>query len=249
MSRPALFIVIASAGIFLSLNPVNATTFNVDGYQIDRDVMSVKAQRDYRVVKQQKDYTCAASTLATILNYQYGHDYTEQNILNGLLVSVSAERVNQVKKTGFSLLEMKRVVKALGYKAKGYAGVSLEALAKIDYPSIVPVNMNDSPHFVVVKKITDHRVFISDPIWGNRSLLAYEFDKIWNSKTVFFIFPQQGGLAKNQFEAVTKRVSPYISQADIAGRAIQDTWYKHDIDRFVVDVQRSSALEDLIFPF
>lgn len=227
--------------IFISvLNSGIANTFDlIDEYEIDKSVKSVKEMRNYQLVRQKKDYTCAAATLATLFNQQYGKKYSERSMIRGLLVSVKPQRRAIVKKTGFSLLEMKKVVKALGYRSAGYKLDTVEELEKANFPSIVPVVINNKPHFVVVKYIKNGHVLLSDPAWGNRSMTNYQFAKIWKKRIAFFILPKNKKLGdKNLVNLFTKK-DMFPDNNAYTDQLAPDVWFQQSIDGFISDTQLS----------
>lgn len=222
-----------------------AATFDVmDEYTLETGVKSLKAIRNHQVVRQQKDYTCAAATLATLFKYQYGKKYSERSMISGLIASVRPHRRAIVKKTGFSLLEMKRVVKALGFRAAGYKLDTVDELAKARFPGIVHVVINNRPHFVVVKYIKGQRVFLADPAWGNRSMTHNQFAQIWKKRTVFFILPKNRKLGDrrlvNRFtkNAVFPENSTYLDQLN------PDVWFQQNIDGFVSNTEPPTFIVD-----
>ena len=58
-----------------------------------------------------------------------------------ILKDVDPHRVRA--RGGFSLLDLKRFVRALGYEGKGYGGLTLQDLVKIKMPAIIPVRFRD----------------------------------------------------------------------------------------------------------
>jgi predicted double-glycine peptidase len=134
-------------------------------------VTSWKSLKFQGIVKQQKDYSCGAASLATLVNRQYGMNYTEENIL---------DKLGDKKEYSFS--DLKRIAKQLGFRAIGLAG-NKEALQKLNIPVIVHIKLDrlpDSPgHFSVLKGISSNSVALADPSWGNQNLLLDRFLKMW----------------------------------------------------------------------
>src|SRR5204863_8255960 len=91
---------------------------------------------------------------------------------------------------GFSLLDLKRYASARGFQADGYTGVSLADLVKLG-PSIVPLELDGYPHFVVFRARSGDRVLIADPAFGNRSVEVELFEKAWQK--IAFVVERRGG--------------------------------------------------------
>ena len=144
-------------------------------------------QQQYRhVVPQQYDYSCGAAALTTILRYYVGQDLGERQVMEGLLEYGESERI--VERRAFSMLDMKRLVTALGFPSGGFRA-EMEDLAELDHPAIVPIFHAGFEHFVVVRDIRDGRVFIADPAVGNISFTLHEFEEKWTDNVLFIVFP------------------------------------------------------------
>lgn len=162
-------------------------------------VRSLTEQRYQNVVLQQWELSCAAAALATILRYQHGVPVTERSIALELidrkeyLANPDMVRLRQ----GFSLLDLKRHVDALGYE-----GIGLGQLAFADLleraPIIVPVNLQGYPHFVVFRGATSNRVLLADPSFGNVTMSIQKFVDGWieykEINRVGFIVTESGTL-------------------------------------------------------
>ena len=70
------------------------------------------------LIKQGYDFSCGSAALAILLNYYLGEKFTEKQVIQGLLHYGDVEQIQ--KRQAFSLLDMKRFVKVLGYQAEGY---------------------------------------------------------------------------------------------------------------------------------
>lgn len=134
--------------------------------------------RDIRfktVVRQQYDYSCGSASLATLLRYHYGRPVGEAEIFKAMWdVGDQAK----IQKVGFSLLDMKRYLESLGYKAEGYQ-ISLPELLASTEPMITIIDLGDYRHFVVVKGARDGQVLVGDPAQGLRTYSVKEFTAIW----------------------------------------------------------------------
>lgn len=160
------------------------------------DVAPVVEQQFQNISRQQFDYSCGSAALTTVLNYYLGRDFKEQQIMEGLLKYGEYDKI--VERRGFSLLDMKRLVTALGHPSGGYRG-TFEDLIKLDHPAIVPIHYAGFKHFVVVKKYHDGRVFVADPALGNISFPEERFKQIWDDRVLFIVFPN-GFKPQNKLE-------------------------------------------------
>lgn len=226
-------------GILLAINNATANDISpfsfMDDYQLNRTVKSVKALRNVQVVRQQYDFNCAAASLATLLNYQYGESFSELGITNALLTSVEPKKRAATRKTGFSLFEIEKVSHALGYKTAGYKFDTLDELKAFNFPSIVRVILNDTPHFVVLKKIKSGRVFLADPAWGNRSMTRYQFSKIWQRHFAFFVLPKDKKLGDKTLKNALTTQTPVVEQAMDVMPISPDVWLQQDFDKFIIN--------------
>ena len=126
---------------------------------------SLKEIRDRYVVKQQLDYSCGAAALATLLTYYFG-DPTAENDVMELLVTELTKDERQLKAwRGFSLLDLKHIAQAKGYRAAGFK-LTIEHLMQLAAPVIVFVQPLGYPHFAVLRGIDRGRVYLADPREG-----------------------------------------------------------------------------------
>lgn len=143
-------------------------------------VRSLVEKRHRNVVLQQWDLSCAAAALATILRYQYGVPVTERSVALGLIdreeyiANPGLVRLRQ----GFSLLDLKRFVDALGYEGIGLGQLAFPDLLE-RAPIIVPVNLQGYPHFVVFRGATSDTVLLADPAFGNVTMSIRKFTNGW----------------------------------------------------------------------
>lgn len=145
------------------------------------------AEQQYKnIVHQAYDYSCGSAALTTVLNGYLGRQFQERQIMDGLLKYGETDKI--VQRRGFSLLDMKRLVTALGHPSGGYKG-TFDDLKKLDHPAIVPIHYAGFKHFVVVKKYQDGRVFVADPALGNISFPEERFKAVWDNNVMFIIFP------------------------------------------------------------
>jgi uncharacterized protein len=143
-------------------------------------VRSMLEFRREAVVVQEYDLSCGAAALATILRYQHGDEVTERELVDDLIRrDVYIENPEVVKlRQGFSLLDLKRVAEARGYKGIGYGNLTLEDALELA-PVITPINPKGYNHFVVLVGRVGDRVQVADPAFGNATMTVERFEKYW----------------------------------------------------------------------
>ena len=146
-------------------------------------VESMQEARFRNLVRQETDYSCGAAALATILRYAYHLDVDEAVVIQGML-GIADE--NLVKQRGFSLLDIKHYVEALGMRGRGYR-VDEARLRSLRVPGLVLMDVRGFRHFVVLKQVHGDTVELADPMLGNRSISIAEFLQAWPSRAVFVV--------------------------------------------------------------
>ena len=148
------------------------------GSRITRNIKSKTEIKFDNIVKQKYDVSCGSAALATIFQYYYNDETTEQEIIN---IIKSLKNMSTLKNSsGFTLLDLKRAAKFLGYKAHGLKG-SVNEIRKLNLPMIVLLNSPKGPHFVVIKSVNESSVDIADPALGNLTLSIESFKSQWNN--------------------------------------------------------------------
>jgi hypothetical protein len=150
------------------------------------NVEPLSTQRFNNVVRQAFDYSCGSAALTTILDFYLGRNFQERQVMEGLLRFGETERI--VQRRGFSLLDMKRLVTALGHPSGGFKAEASD-LEELDHPAIAPIEYAGFKHFVVVRAVYDGRVFVADPALGNISFTMHRFLEIWDNNVLFIVFP------------------------------------------------------------
>ena len=139
-------------------------------------VESVEDRRFASVVRQRYDFSCGSAALATLLRYHYGKMGGEEQVFRGMWAE--GDRA-QIRRLGFSLLDMKRYLASIGHKADGFE-VTLDEVAQAGVPGIALINLDGYRHFVVVKGVSDQEVLVGDPALGLRPMRREAFTKAWN---------------------------------------------------------------------
>lgn len=147
------------------------------------------------VIRQAYDFSCGSAALATLLRYHYGERIDEADAFRGMWAAGDRE---QIRRVGFSLLDMKRYLQEKGLPANGFS-VSLDEVINGGTPGIALINVKGYKHFVVVKGATDQQVLVGDPSVGLKIMPAADFGKVWNG--VYFII--QPGTRKGRFNVAS----------------------------------------------
>ncbi|KRA83966.1 hypothetical protein ASD76_08160 [Altererythrobacter sp. Root672] len=159
-------------------NPVRPTgsTLSLASGDYALPTKSMVERRYLTVVRQQYDFSCGSAALATLLRYHYGDLQNEQTIFVGMWKE--GDRA-QIRRLGFSLLDMKRYLNARGIKADGYV-VTLADIERTGIPGIALIDMKGYKHFVVIKGVENGQVLIGDPSLGIRLIDEEQFAPMWN---------------------------------------------------------------------
>lgn len=128
------------------------------------------------VVRQQYDFSCGSAAVATLLRFHYKRDVTETQAFRLMYDTGDQEKIRTV---GFSMLDMKRYLESLGYRADGFR-MSLDRLAQMRVPAIALIDRDGYKHFVVVKGVRGDKVLIGDPSRGLEIHSRAAFEGWWN---------------------------------------------------------------------
>ena len=150
------------------------------------NVEPLVVQKFNNVVRQQYDYSCGSAALTTLLDFYLGRNFQERQVMEGLLRFGETERI--VQRRGFSLLDMKRLVTALGHPSGGFKAEA-DDLIDLDHPAIAPIEYAGFKHFVVIRTVYEGRVYVADPALGNLSFTLNRFLEIWDNNVLFIVFP------------------------------------------------------------
>ena len=137
-------------------------------------VQSWKALRDQGIVKQDVDYSCGAASIATLLNQQYGQNFSEAEVL------ALMEHLGQEEGMA-SFADMQAVAEYLGFHAQGYA-LSYEQLALLRAPVIVYLRYRRNDHFSVLRGIDGDTMLLADPSLGHVSMSRQQFMAAWQTR-------------------------------------------------------------------
>lgn len=155
------------------------------GGLVFKPVMSMRERRFANLVQQKTDFSCGAAAMATLLNEAYGRNFSEEDVIRGMLAGADPQ---QVQTMGFSMLDMKRYAQELGLRARGYR-LQPRQLVEVKVPSIVLMDIRGYRHFVVMQASGDGWVYIGDPVLGHKKMTLEEFAQGWNGIIFALIGP------------------------------------------------------------
>ena len=232
-----LAFVIAGFGLFHALSPADVHHFELPMSQVgggsapQAAVIEPLSELKFRNIERQSyDYSCGSAALVTLLNGYLGLDLTEQQAMEGMLRHGQRDRI--IARRGFSMLDMKRYVESLGVKAAGFRG-SVDDLADLAAPVIVPIDYGGFKHFVVFRGVRGNKVFLADPSSGFIVLSVYEFENHWDKNTLFMVYAPQEiqpldrlALADKElgvfdYDSVREGAADFFTRTDMLNRAAQ----------------------------
>lgn len=163
-------------------------TFNpLPGMRAGAKVESLLERRWKHVSRQSLDVSCGSAALATILQYQFGDQVTEEALIRAILKQVSQKDVSD--RGGFTLLDLKKAAIELGYTVHGYK-LTFERLVELNSPVLVPITVRGFKHFVVFRGMLGDRVVLADPAFGNMLVPDFLFESIW--KDIALVITKDG---------------------------------------------------------
>jgi len=139
------------------------------------------------VVRQQYDFSCGSAALATLLLFHYGVKVNEQDVFQAMWKTGDQAKI---RKVGFSLLDMKRVLHEHGLAADGYR-LTLDQIARAQVPAVALITVGRYKHFVVIKGVRDGQVLTGDPALGLKIYSRKDFEAVWNG-IAFLIHDRKG---------------------------------------------------------
>ena len=158
-------------------------------------IASLEETRFTGVVRQRYDFSCGSAALATLLRYHYDFNVVEEQAFRGMWDRGDRE---QIRKVGFSLLDMKRWLASRGLTGDGFQ-VDLDQVAETGIPGIALIAVNNYRHFVVVKGVRGNEVLLGDPSLGLSTMQRDAFEKAWNG--IYFVLSEDQDRARRSFDS------------------------------------------------
>lgn len=180
MARKVLVAICASAGLLWSTAFAGSTGSVIVpgiGGDVQLSVNSFENQRFNTVMRQQYDFSCGSAAIASLLSFHYEDQVTEHEVFIEMLSLADEE---EVRKAGFSMLDMKHYLEARGYQADGFSMPLKGLREKVRLPMIVLLNIDGFRHFVLIKGISDGEVLVGDPARGLKVYSYAKFSEYWN---------------------------------------------------------------------
>lgn len=191
----------AEAGFMLGAGPVGDLAI---------PMQTVLDRRYHTVIRQQFDFSCGSAALATLLRYHYGRRVREDDVFRGMWADGDRQ---QIRRLGFSLLDMKRYLASQGLDADGFR-VDLDQIRKAGLSGIALLTINNYRHFVVVKGVNDSELLIGDPSTGLEVMPREKFQAGWNG--VYFVLNSDQGFGRGRFNRDAQWAA--FSQAPLGSR-------------------------------
>lgn len=157
-------------------------------------IRSMDEMRFAGVIRQRYDFSCGSAALATLLRHHYDYDVMEEKAFLGMWANGDRD---QIRRVGFSLLDMKRWLGTRGIAADGYQ-VTLDMIAETGIPGIALISVKNYRHFVVVKGVRGSEVLVGDPSAGLVIMPRGEFEQAWNG--VYFVLAAEQELGRSRFD-------------------------------------------------
>lgn len=155
-----------------------------------RHFRSLREIREQNVIRQRWDMSCGSAALSTVLTYDLQQPTRESDVVIWLLRRVDPVKIQA--RGGFSLLDLKRFAISHGNQAEAYAELSLQELADLRQPAIVPIRVKGYDHFIVFRGIAGNRVRVADPAFGSMTMTATRFTALWKGGIAFVVLPRGG---------------------------------------------------------
>jgi predicted double-glycine peptidase len=176
-------------------------------------VRSVLDLRYETVVRQRYDFSCGSAALATLLRYHYGRRVREDDAFRGMWAEGDKP---QIRKLGFSLLDMRRYLASVGFQSDGYR-VTLDQIATTGIPGIALITIKGYKHFVVVKGVSPREVLLGDPSTGLQVMPRERFTSAWNG--VYFVLNSDQAFGKSAFNRRSQWNA--YARAPVGGRYLE----------------------------
>ena len=131
-----------------------------------------KTLRDSSIVKQNFESSCGGASLATLLNFYYGQNVSEIDILKAM-------DSNGKKQVSFS--EMLKILPQFGFQGQGYAA-GYDQLKQLKIPVVVYIKPKGEDHFSILRGISDDTVWLADSSYGNLKMSKTQFLEVWQTR-------------------------------------------------------------------
>ncbi|WP_345970656.1 C39 family peptidase [Sulfurimonas sp. HSL1-6] len=180
---PALVLLTAATSAEAALNPAGKEEVKTAMPIIEREytvrvpMKSWSELKEKGVVRQRYDFSCGAASMATIMNFFYDQNVTENGIVRSVLnMKGVGSDAHKLEKSDFALsfADLADYGQTIGFRGVGVA-MDIDALRKLRIPVIVYVKIRRFEHFTVFKGIQGDFVYLADPSFGNMKVKMAKF--------------------------------------------------------------------------
>lgn len=191
---PLLFLM---CSLLLSAVSANAQQVSLSDRSVVRNpnftfrkpVESWKERKTRHVVMQKRDYSCGAAALATLVRYYWGHNVSEETVLNVIEKMLTREELEERSTEGLTMTDIREAAVKMGYQAT-VGEVTLAQLSESKIPVILVLKLNEINHFVVCRDIIGDCVFLADPIRGNTRISLAALKRAWVKNAILVVAPE-----------------------------------------------------------
>lgn len=185
--------------IFLLLYPV--AVYANDNIKHIRNIKTWQDMKWKSITRQKFDYSCGAGALSTLIEYYFKDPAPESMILNDIFQRLFGDEIDERKKIGLSMMDLKIQAESMGYIAVGVK-LTPEVIVDLPGPVIVLLKGNRVNHFVVLKGVRGGKVYIADPRRGNIRLSMFDFIPQWDNGLTLILGKEGVGLPKDHLLSI-----------------------------------------------
>jgi len=155
-------------------------------HQFEKTTCNWKQIKQMHVVMQKYDYSCGAAALATILQYYWGDNATEDQILLAIVKILTPEELQDRIKKGLAISDIRRGAVEMGYLST-VGTLTFQQLRQSRAPLIVGISAEGFDHFVVFRGTDCEYVYLADPIRGNIRVTVSVFLRQWQKNAALVV--------------------------------------------------------------
>ncbi|HEU5290416.1 MAG TPA: peptidase domain-containing ABC transporter, partial [Cyclobacteriaceae bacterium] len=148
-----------------------------------------------KIERQQGQSDCGVACLASVIKY-YGGEFSLEKL----------RELSGTSKQGTSLLGLYQAAKAVGFEVEGFEANSVEDLKAISGPAILHVLIDGKmEHYVVFYQFNNGKITIGDPALGLVEHNPDDLERIWNSKALLRLVPNNQFVKSNEITLEKKK--------------------------------------------
>jgi len=200
-----------------SLSESQPIPFSSNGVRFTKPVKTWQDFLRQHILMQRFDYSCGSASLATLMRYYFQDNVSEREVLEDILNSLNKAEIENRKKEGFSMLDLKQFAERRGYQAIGLK-LKLSALPKLRGPVLVHLETREYKHFAVLRGVKEDRVFLADPGRGNLRMSVEDFAQEWSGITLVLI--KKGFGTPSEYPLAIQEQSPLRQELKAARQGL-----------------------------